>query len=161
MKLLCAIFILFFLNGCKSECNDFSIGKYVNDEMCKNISVIGDDRCISFVDASFFNDYGVFSFDYINDLDSHRGALERGDIVEKYGVYLLGVSILYDNESAVDLLLSLGVSPYETQGAAFAGVVFVVEDKNIQIWEIIKKYYPVDEHEDSLLVDRFLNECNQ
>lgn len=161
MKFLCVIFVLLILNGCNSGCDNFHSfnEKYINYEICKGYPVKDGDRCVSLLSEEFFNDYGVFSFDYISDLDGYSKKAEFSNIIDKYGVYLLGVSILYDNLTAIDFILRTGVNPYETQGAAFAGVVFVIDNKNMEAWEIIKKYYPIDKYEDSLLVDNFFRNC--
>lgn len=163
MKFLCVVFVLLILNGCNSGCDNFHSfnEKYINDEICKEYPVRDGDRCVSFLSEGFFNDYGIFAFDYINDLDGYARDPDFYNVIDKYGVYLLGVSILYDNLTAIDFILRAGVNPYEFQGGAFAGAVFIIDNKNMEAWEIIKKYYPADKYEDSLSIDNFFKKCEK
>ncbi|KKO49553.1 hypothetical protein VT06_04935 [Arsukibacterium sp. MJ3] len=159
MKLMSFIFSILILSGCSHRCDEVSLDKFINNEFCKQYSVTDGDRCVSFLDQEFLDEYGVFSSDYINDLYENENKFKDNNVIEKYGVYLLGVSILYENEAAIDYFLKSGVSPYEIKGSAFAAVVFVINSKDYKIWELIKKNYPISKFQDTVLVDNYMKNC--
>lgn len=153
-------FAFIFISGCHSGCNEFPIDDYINDEVCRINYMVNDDRCIPSIENNFFKSYGVSSADYILTPDKNAGYFEKLDLLERYGAYLLGISILYKNESSLEYFLKAGVNPYEAKGTPYAGIVFIVENKDVKMWEIIKRYYPLDQYKDSQLVEQLLTKCN-
>lgn len=160
MRVVLLIAVFFFITSCDSECNDFSIESYINRDICREYYSVNDDDCIKFIEETFFESYGVHSFEYLENLQRGSNEFDNIEIIDKFGAYLLGVSVLYGYHSSVEYLLKAAVNPYAARGTPYAGVVFIIQNKDMSMWSLVREYYPVDKYQDSLKVENFLVKCS-
>lgn len=156
--ILTAIFLS--TTSCNFSCTNFSTERYTNDNFCKEY-YNNDDDCIQKVESDFFNASGINSVEYLEKL--HRGSTEPIDkeLAEKFGAYLLGVSALYNDYSAFEHFLKSGVNPYLPAGTPTAGIVFVIQNKDMRMWQLVKQHYPIDKYDDSRRLERYFIRCRE
>jgi hypothetical protein len=101
------------------------------------------------------------SAEYLEKLHGISNEPVDKELIAKFGSYLLGVSALYNDYSAFEYFLKSGVNPYLAIGTPTAGIVFVIQNKDMRMWQLVKKYYPIDKYNDSQSVENFLIRCSE
>lgn len=154
--ILSAIFL--FAASCGSNCDNFALEKYSNDNFCKEKNYTDDD-CIRQIENDFLKNYGMNSSQYLEMLHANPNATNDKKLIEKFGAYLLGVSAIYNDYSSFEYFLKAGVNPYLAIGTPSAGVLFIIQSKDMKMWQLVTRYYPVDAYHDSMVVESFLVKC--
>lgn len=156
--ILTAIFLS--TTSCNSYCNDLSMERYINDNFCKEY-YHDDDGCIQKIESDFFNAYGINSAEYLEKLHGGSNEPVNKELTEKFGAYLLGVSALYNDYSAFEYFLKSGVNPYSATSTPTAGIVFVIQNKDMRMWQLVKQYYPIDKYDDSRSLESYFIRCSE
>lgn len=156
------ILISIFLStiSCNSYCSDFLIEHYINDNFCQEYYNDNDD-CIRKIERDFSNTFGMNSAEYLKKLHGIFNEPVDKELIAKFGSYLLGVSALYNDYSAFEYFLKSGVNPYLAIGTPTAGIVFVIQNKDMRMWQLVKKYYPIDKYDESLSLESYFFRCSE
>jgi hypothetical protein len=101
------------------------------------------------------------SAEYLKKLHGIFNEPVNKELIAKFGSYLLGVSALYNDYSAFEYFLKSGVNPYLAIGTPTAGIVFVIQNKDMRMWQLVKKYYPIDKYDESLSLESYFFRCSE